>query len=319
MIAQECERLLGTSIHVWVIFGAAVVGAIAADLGVFHHKAKSMTLRLALLETGAWIGLALAFNLWVYFSRGHQAGLEFLTGYLIEKSLSIDNIFVFLLIFQVLRVPMQSQHKVLYFGVIGALVMRAGFVIAGVELLRGFHAILYVFGAILLLTGVRMLLPGERVMKIELSWPLRFARRLLPVTAEFHGEKFWVRSKRGWNATPLFMALVVVEAMDIIFAIDSVPAVLAITRDSFIAYSSNVFAVLGLRAMYFGLAEILPRFRFLHPGLAAILLFVGAKMLLDERKPIPTGTSLGVIAGIVLVMVGASLLWPQVEEDSGKS
>jgi tellurite resistance protein TerC len=310
---------LGTSVHVWVIFGAAVIAAIAVDLGVFHRRAEQITLRRALVETGAWIGLSLAFNLWVYFSRGQQAGLEFLTGYLVEKSLSVDNIFVFLLIFQVLRIPAQSQHKVLYFGVLGALVMRAGFIIAGVELLRDFHAILYLFGAILLLTGLRMLLPGERVMQIELSWPLRFARRVLPVTSEFEGEKFWVRSKRGWNATPLFVALVVVEAMDIVFAIDSVPAVLAITRDSFIAYSSNVCAVLGLRAMYFALAMILPRFRFLHPGLASILLFVGMKMLLEEWLPISTGTSLGVIAGIIILMVGASLLWPRAEEVPGEN
>lgn len=306
-----------TSIHIWAIFGAAVVVAIAVDLGVFHRKAKAITLKLALLESGAWIGLALAFNLWVYLSRGHQAGLEFLTGYLVEKSLSVDNIFVFLLIFHTLRVPAHSQHKVLYFGVVGALVMRAGFVIAGVELMQSFHAILYLFGAILLLTGVRMLLPGERVMQLELSWPLRLSRRILRVTAEFHGEKFWVRSKKGWTATPLFLALVVVEAMDIVFAIDSVPAVLAITRNSFIAYSSNVFAILGLRAMYFALADILPRFRFLHPGLAAILIFVGIKMLSSERWPIPTGTSLGVILGIVVLMVAASLLWPRAEVDSG--
>lgn len=309
---------MGTSLHVWLIFGTAIVTAIAVDLGVFHRKAKRITLPQALLETGAWVGLALAFNLWVYLSRGHQAGLEFLTSYLVEKSLSVDNIFVFLLIFHTLRVPAQSQHKVLYFGVIGALVMRGGFIVAGVELLRHFHAILYLFGAILLLTGVRMLLPGERMMQMELNWPMRLARRVLPVTTAFHGEKLWVRSEKRWKATPLFVALVVVEAMDVIFAIDSVPAVLAITRDSFIAYSSNVFAILGLRAMYFGLADILPRFRFLHPGLAAILLFVGAKMLLEEQMRIPTGLSLGIIVGIVAAIVIASLLWPQLEEESGK-
>lgn len=293
--------------------------AIAVDLGVFHRTARRITLRQALLETGAWVGLALGFNLWVYLSRGHQAGLEFLTGYLVEKSLSIDNIFVFLLIFQVLRVPAESQHKVLYYGVAGALVMRGGFIIAGVELLRHFHAILYVFGAILLLTGVRMLLPGERMMEKELNWPLRLARRVLPVTEKFHGEKFWVRTGKKWNATPLFLALVAAEVMDIVFAIDSVPAVLAITRDSFIAYSSNVFAVLGLRAMYFGLADLLPRFRFLHSGLAAILLFVGAKMMLEEQIRIPTGMSLGIIVGIVAAIVIASLLWPRLEEEPRKS
>lgn len=296
--------------HVWGIFALAIVTAIAVDLGIFHRRAQQISLRAALLETAAWVGLSLAFNLWVYVSRGREAGLEFLTGYLVEKSLSVDNIFVFAVIFRALRVPAESQHRVLYSGVIGALVMRAAFVGAGVQLLLHFRPVLFVFGAILLLTGVRMLYPGAREVRPERNWLLRMVRRVAPVTDEFHGNKFWVKQGAQWSATPLFLALIAVETMDIVFAADSVPAVLAITRDSFIAYSSNVFAILGLRAMYFGLAEILPRFRFLHVGLAAVLVFVGTKMVIAEKWVISTGVSLAVIAAIMALAMAASVLWP---------
>ena len=308
-----------TPIYLWLILGAVLASAIAVDVGVVHRHAQRITVKRAALETAAWIALALAFNLWIYFMRGSRAGIEFLTGYVVEKSLSVDNIFVFLLIFQTLKIPDRFQHRVLYYGVVGALVMRAGFVVAGVALLRMFHPVLYLLGVLLVLTGVRMLLPGKKMMERELKWPLRFAKRILPITEEFHGEKFWVRSVRGWNATPLMIALVVVELLDIVFAVDSVPAVLAVTRDTFIAYSSNMFAVLGLRAMYFALAATLPRFRFLHTGLAAILLFVGAKMLVEDRVTIPTAISLGIIVAILVAMVGASLVWPRsksVEDES---
>lgn len=299
--------MLGTPIHTWVIFGVVVVVALGVDLGVFHRKAHKITLKLALAESAGWIGLALGFNLWVYYSQGPQAGLEFLTGYLVEKSLSVDNIFVFILIFQAFHVPVSSHHKVLYYGVVGALGLRGAFVLAGVTLLQSFHAVLFVFGAILVFTGGRMMLPGERVIRPERNWLVRFARRFVPVLTDYEGEKFLVKRGGKWNATPLFLALVAVEAMDIVFAIDSVPAVLAITRNTFIVYSSNAFAILGLRALYFALADILPRFRFLHQGLAIILIFVGGKMLLSDWKPIPTDVSLGVIAGILVTTVLASL------------
>jgi tellurite resistance protein TerC len=300
----------GTPIHIWVTFGAVIVAALVVDLAIFHRKAHRITLKQALLESLAWIALSMAFNLWLYFLRGPQVGLEFLTCYLVEKSLSVDNIFVFLLIFQAFPVPVESHHKVLFYGVLGALVLRAAFVFAGVELLRTFHVAVFVFGAILLITGLRMLLPGERIMRAERSWPVQLARRFLPVLTENHGQKFLVKSAGKWNATPLFLALVAVEAMDIIFAIDSVPAVLAITRDTFIVYSSNAFAILGLRALYFALADILPRFRFLHQGLAAILVFVGGKMLVSDWLAISTSMSLCVIAVIVLVTILASLALP---------
>jgi tellurite resistance protein TerC len=295
----------------WAGFGVAVAAAIALDLGVLHRKAHRISLKEALAESAGWIGLALAFNIWIYTSMGHQAGVEFLTSYVVEKSLSIDNIFVFLLIFQGLAVPSQSQHKVLYYGVAGALVMRAVFVLAGVALLNRFHLVLFVFGAILLLTAVRMLLPGGHKIRPERNWLVRIGRRIVPVTPEYEGEHLYVRRGGAWNATPLFLALIAVEATDIIFAVDSVPAVLAITRDTFIAYSSNVFAILGLRALYFALADLLPRFRFLRPGLAAILMFTGGKMLASDRVRISTDVSLGVIAGIMALMIGASVLWPR--------
>lgn len=294
----------------WVIFGLAVATAIAIDLGVFHRRSRQISLRAALLETAAWIALSLVFNLWVYVVRGHEAGLQFLAGYLVEKSLSIDNIFIFAVIFRALGVPPESQHRVLYSGVIGALVMRAAFIVAGVQLLRHFRPVLFLLGAILLVTGVRMLYPGMREVQPEQNWLVKLVRRVVPVTQDFYGEKFVVKRGSQWNATPLFLALIAVEAMDIIFAVDSVPAVLAITRDSFIAYSSNVFAILGLRAMYFGLADILRRLRFLHTGLAAILIFVGTKMLIAEKWTISTAVSLVVIAAIMALTAILSFLWP---------
>ncbi len=304
---------MGTPAYLWVGFSVAVVAAIALDLGVLHRKAHRIGLKEALVESAGWIGLALVFNVWVYISMGHSAGLEFLTSYVVEKSLSIDNIFVFLLIFQGLAVPSQSQHKVLYYGVVGALVMRAIFVFGGVALLNRFHFVLFVFGAILILTAVRMLWPGGHKIRPERNWLVRLVRSVVPVTPGYEREHFLVRRADQWSATPLLLALAAVEATDILFAVDSVPAVLAITRDTFIAYSSNVFAILGLRALYFALAELLPRFRFLRPGLAAILLFTGAKMLASERLKIPTNVSLGVIVGIMGLMVGASMLWPRKE------
>jgi len=233
---------------------------------------------------------------------------------LVEKSLSVDNIFVFLLIFQAFHVPAQAQHRVLFLGVLGALVMRAVFVLAGVELLQSFHAVLYVFGALLLLTGLRMFFPGKRAVRPDRNPLVLMARRIIPVTHHFEGERFFVKQAGKWIATPLFLALVAVEAMDIIFAVDSVPAVLAITRNAFIVYSSNVFAILGLRALYFALADLLPRFRFLHQGLAATLVFVGAKMTLSEWFPVTAPISLAVIVGILAVTVAASLLFPAVSE-----
>lgn len=300
--------MFGTPLHIWAIWAAVVSIALAIDLGIFKQRDQKPSLRAALVESAAWIALALGFNLWLHFSLGSRAGLEFLTGYLVEKSLSVDNIFVFILIFRALAVPSRFQHKVLFLGVTGALIFRAIFVYAGVELLKHIHALLYIFGAFLVLTGFKMLLPGERVVRPEKNWLVRLTKRVLPVSADASDDRFLVKQGERWHATRLLLALVAVEAMDLIFAVDSVPAVLAITRDTFIVYSSNVFAILGLRALYFALADVLPRFRFLHQGLAAILIFVGAKMLLSALMPIPTYISLSVIAVILAVTGAASLL-----------
>ena len=302
--------MLGTPTHFWIIFLVTMVVALVLDLGVFHRKSHTVSLKEALLESLAWISVSLLFNVWIYFSQGPQAGLEFLTGYLVEKSLSVDNIFVFLIIFQSFKVPAKSQHKVLFYGVVGALIMRAIFVLAGVELLQYFHSVIYVFGAILLITGLRMFFPGQRTTKPDQNWLVRAARRFVSVTDDHEGQSFFVKRAGKWNATPLLMALIAVEAMDIIFAVDSVPAVLAITRNTFIVYSSNAFAILGLRALYFALAGILPKFRFLHQGLAVILFFVGGKMVLSEWVPISAILSLAIIAGILGATVAASLLFP---------
>jgi tellurite resistance protein TerC len=297
-----------TPVHVWAIFGIVIVAALAADLAIFHRESHEIGLKEALLESAAWIALALSFNAWIYFSRGQEAALQFFTGYVVEKSMSIDNIFVFILIFDALRVPSRSQHKVLYYGVAGALVLRVIFVLAGVELLSRFHAILYFFGAILFVTGIRMLLPGKRQIRPERNWLVRLARWVVPVTGDYASGAFWLKQDDRWSATPLFVALVAVEAMDIIFAVDSVPAVLAITRDSFIAFSSNAFAILGLRALYFALSSVLPRLRYLHQGLAAIIIFVAVKMFATDRLQIPTAYSLGVIGLIIAATVIASIL-----------
>jgi tellurite resistance protein TerC len=306
--------MFGTPLHIWAVFVIVTAAALIVDLGVFHRRAHTISTKEGLLESAAWISVSLIFNLWVRFALGPQAGLEFLTGYVVEKSLSVDNIFVFLVIFKAFRVPARSQHRVLFLGVLGALVMRAAFVLAGVELLQTFHAVLYVFGALLLLTGLRMFLPVKRTLHPERNWLVRIARRIMPVVDDYDGERLLVKRAGKWSATPLFLALVAVEAMDIIFAVDSVPAVLAITRNTFIVYSSNVFAILGLRALYFALAGVLPRFRYLHQGLAAILVFVGAKMTLSEWMPIPSLISLGVVAGILSITVAASLLFPKAGE-----
>ncbi len=302
--------MLGTPLHLWIVFLATVVAALVIDLGVFHRKSHTIQLKEALLESLGWITVSLLFNVWIYYSQGHQAALEFLTGYLVEKSLSLDNIFLFLIIFESFKIPAKSQHRVLFYGVIGALVMRALFVVAGVELLQYFHSVIYVFGAILLFTSIRMVLPATRTTQPNQNWLVRLTRRFMPYSDDPTASHFFVKQSGRLSATPLFMALVAVEAMDIVFAVDSVPAVLAITRNTFIVYSSNAFAILGLRALYFALAGLLPRFRFLHQGLAAILFFVGGKMVLSEWVTVSAPWSLAVIAAILAATIAASMIFP---------
>jgi tellurite resistance protein TerC len=280
------------------------------DLGVFHRKSHTVKYREALIWSVVWIALAVIFAVVIYFWHGRTPSLEFVTGYVIELSLSVDNLFVFLLIFRYFQVPPGHQHKVLFWGILGALIMRAIFIAAGVGLIQRFHWIVYVFGAFLVYSGFKLLRQGEAEIHPEKNPVLRLFRRLVPVTKDYEGDKFFVR-RPGLLATPLLVVLVVVETTDLLFAVDSIPAILAITRDAFIVYTSNVFAILGLRSMYFALAGMMEMFRFLHYGLSVVLMLVGGKMLLSHYYEVPTVVALGAVAGILLLSVGASLIRPK--------
>ena len=292
----------------WVLFNALILVLLAADLGVFHRRAHVVGLREAAAWSGVWISLALVFNAGVWYFGGAQKGTEFLTGYLIEKSLSVDNIFVFVLLFTYFAVPPQHQHRVLFWGILGALVMRGIMIIAGASLLERFHWVIYIFGAIIIVSGVKMLVQRHEELHPERNPVVRLVRRFFPVTSEYHGQRFFVRAAGRVVLTPLAIVLVVVETTDLIFAIDSIPAIFAITRDPFIVYTSNVFAILGLRALYFLLAGVVQRFVYLKVGLSAILIWVGAKMLLSEVYKVPTPVSLGVVAAVLAVAIAASFL-----------
>jgi tellurite resistance protein TerC len=295
----------------WVGFILFVLGMLALDLGVFHRRSHEVRVREAMIWSGVWIALALLFNLGLYYWRGREPALEFLAGYLIEKSLSVDNIFVFLLVFTYFRVPLRYQHRVLFWGVLGALVMRAILIALGISLIQRFHWVIYLFGAFLILTGVKMALDKDKEINPERNPALRLFRRFAPVTNDYRAGKFFVNQGGRYFATPLLIALLVVETTDLIFAVDSIPAILAITPDPFIIYTSNVFAILGLRALYFALAGVMMSFHYLHYGLSAILVFVGAKMLLANFYKIPVGVALSVVAGILIISVIASLAFPR--------
>jgi tellurite resistance protein TerC len=302
----------------WLIFALFVLGMIALDLGVFHRRAHEVTLREAMTWSAVWIFLALGFNAWIFFShpRGNSAALEFLTGYLLEQSLSVDNLFVFLLIFHYFQVKGRYQHRVLFWGIFGALVMRAGFIACGVVLLHMVHWIIYVFGGLLIVSGIKLALQNDKKVDPERNPLLRLVRRLVPITPAFVEGKFFVRQDGKRLATPLFVVLVAVETTDLVFAVDSIPAILAVTRDPFIVYTSNVFAILGLRSMYFALAGLLRLFHYLHYGLALVLIFVGAKMLLSAADyEVPIGVTLGVVAGVLALSVVASVFVPSRKED----
>lgn len=298
----------------WVGFNLFVLGMLALDLGVFHRRAHAVTLREAGIWSAVWVALALVFNGLIYWAWGTEKALEFLTGYLIEKSLSVDNLFVFLMIFSYFAVPAVYQHRVLYWGIVGALVMRGIFIATGVALLNAFHWMIYVFGGFLIITGIRLMFSTDKEVEPERNPILRMVRRLLPVTTRYHGQSFFVRLEGRIWATPLLLVLVVVETTDVVFALDSIPAIFAVTRDPFIVYTSNVFAILGLRALYFLLAGVMEMFRFLQIGLAFVLTFVGCKMLIAEFYKIPIGISLGVVASILAIACIASLLFPKKEE-----
>ncbi|MBK9357343.1 MAG: TerC family protein [Bacteroidales bacterium] len=291
----------------WILFNAFVLIMLALDLGVFHRKVHVVSMKEALGWSAVWVSLALVFNVILYFWLGQQKALEFFTGYLVEKALSVDNIFVFIMIFTYFQVPPQYQHKVLFWGIIGALLMRVVFIFAGVALIEKFHFTIYIFGAILLYTGYKMFKHNNAKIEPEQNPLIRFTRKYMPVTSELHGERFFTRLNGKWHATPLFLVLLLIETTDLIFAVDSIPAILAITQDQFIVYTSNVFAILGLRSLYFALAGIVHRFWLLSYGLAVVLIFVGIKMLMIDFYKIPVEWSLLFIAMTITASVVLSL------------
>ena len=297
------------SLPFWIAFNIFVLGMLALDLGL-HRRWQSIGLRPAVGWTVFWVFLGAVFAGLVRFWHGHAAMLQFITGYVVEESLSVDNLFVFLVLFRYFRVPRECQHKVLLWGVLGALVLRLAFILIGVSLLRRFEFFIYIFGAILIYSGIGLLRESDPEVNPEKNFVLRTFRRFFPITPTFEGRNFFVQHEGRWMATPLFLALLVVETTDLIFAVDSIPAILAITRDAFIVYTSNVFAILGLRSLYFALEHFFSMFRFLHYGLAAILTLIGFKMLLSHYYEPPLGITLGGVVLILALSVGASLVWP---------
>ncbi len=293
----------------WAGFIVLVFILLTLDLFVFHRNAHTVKFKEAMLMSLFWIGLALLFNAGLYYFEGKKKAMEFLAGYLIEKSLSVDNLFVFIVIFSYFKIEPMYQHKILYWGIIGALLMRAFFILTGVALIQRFEWTVYVFGVFLIYTGIKMAFSGDTEMDPGKNPVLRIASKIFPITHEPHRGKFFLKENRRWMVTTLFIVLLVVETTDVVFAVDSIPAILAISTDSFIVFSSNVFAILGLRALYFALAGVMGMFRFLRYGLSVVLAFVGVKMIVAHFYKIPTGIALGVVAGVLGISIVASLLW----------
>ncbi len=299
------------SLLLWSVFNVFIVAMLIIDLVVFHRKEHEVSIREALIWTGIWITMALIFGIGVYYYMGSQTALDYYTGYLIEKSLSVDNIFVFLLVFSYFKVPAEYQHKVLFWGIFGALVMRFVFIFVGVALLEQFDWIIYVFGLFLVFTGIKLAMEKDKEVHPERNPVLKLVRKIIPTTKRYYGSNFFVYRMGKLIATPLFVVLVVIETTDLVFALDSIPAILAITRDEFIVYSSNAFAILGLRALYFALSGIMKLFHYLHYGLSLVLVFVGVKMLLADFYHIPTPYALAFIAVTLTVSIVASIYFPK--------
>lgn len=295
----------------WILFTLFILVMLAIDLGIFNRKSHEVSVKEALAWSGVWVALALAFNVGVYFWQGKEVAVQFLTGYVVEKSLSIDNIFVFLQVFAYFSVPAKYQHKILFWGVLGAIVMRAIFILVGVVLISKFHWIIYIFGAFLVITGIKMALSKNKEIHPEKNPLLKLLKRFIPLTSDYEGGHFFVKRNGMVLATPLVLVLIVIETTDVIFAVDSIPAILAITTDPFIVYSSNLFAIMGLRALFFALAGVIKRFYYIHYGLAAILAFVGVKMLVSEFYKLPSVVALVIIAVILTLAMLASAVWPQ--------
>lgn len=295
----------------WILFTLFIIAMLALDLGVFNRKDHEVSVKEGLAWSGVWIALALAFNVVVYFWKGQEVAIQFFTGYVVEKSLSIDNIFVFLQVFAYFSVPVIYQHKILFWGVLGAIIMRAVFILVGVALITKFHWIIYVFGTFLIFTGVKMAFGKDKEVHPEKNPLIKLLRRFVPITGDYDGGTFFVKRNGMVLATPLALVLLVIETTDVIFAVDSIPAILAITTDPFIVYSSNLFAIMGLRSLFFALSGIIKRFHHIHYGLAAILAFVGAKMLVSDFYKLPSSAALVTVAAILTLSMIASVLWPE--------
>ena len=299
---------MSDSALLWLGFNLFVLIMLTLDLGVFHRKSHVVSVKEALTWTGIWITLAMLFNLFVYYQFDKEKAIEFFTGYIIEKSLSVDNIFVIIMIFSYFNVPKAYQHKVLFWGILGALLMRVIFIFAGIELIHKFHWLIYIFGGFLIFTGIRMVTAGDVKLDPEKNPVVKLVRKIFPVTESFREDKFFVKVDRRLWATPLFLVVMLIEATDLIFAVDSIPAILAISEDPFIVYTSNVFAILGLRSLYFALAGIENYFQYLKYGLAVILVFVGTKMCIMDWFKIPVEVSLIVIVFVLGVSMLASVI-----------
>jgi tellurite resistance protein TerC len=301
----------------WIIFNAGVLLLLVLDLGVFNRRAHEVSIRQAALWSVFWVSVSIAFNLWILHAHGGEKALQFFTGYIIEQSMSVDNIFIFILVFRSFGVERRYQHRVLFWGIIGALVLRGTMIGLGAALIRKFEWALYVLAAFLVVAAIRMLFRKETEPHPERSRLLRWARKIFPVSQNYHGQKLWIREAGKRMATPLLLVLLVVEATDFVFALDSIPAVFGVSRDPFIVYSSNICAILGLRAFYFLLAGVLPAFRYLDEGLSVVLLFVGVKMLAAHWIEVPTAIALGIIAAILAISILASIIAMQMEKRKG--
>ena len=300
----------------WVIFAGLIASILSIDLGVLNRRAHAVSMKEAAGWCLTWVSLALLFGLWIYSRMGSQKALAFVTGYILECSLSVDNLFIFIVVFDYFSVPRQDQSRVLHWGILGAVAMRLVFIMAGIQLIHAFHWIVYVFGGVLIFTGLKMILQKDERIEPENNPLLRTFQRFMPISKRYRGNAFFVEENSLLHATPLFAALLVVEATDIVFAVDSIPTILAITTDRFIVYTSNMFAILGLRSFFFLLSGVLGLFRFLKIGISVILCFVGSKMLLADVWDIPIGASLGVVVGLLSLSVLASLL---IKEESSQT
>jgi tellurite resistance protein TerC len=291
----------------WIAFLVFLVIMLALDLGIFNRKSHDINYKEALLWSGIWISLAVLFNIGIFHFAGHEKGMEFLTGYLLEKALSVDNIFVFVLLFSYFNVSKKYQHKVLYYGIVGALLMRGLLIALGAALIVKFHWVLLIFGAFLVFTGIKMAVQKDEKVEPEKNPVVKFFKKIFPVTQNYERDKFFIKKKTGLLATPLFIVLIVVETTDLVFAFDSIPAILAITQDTFIVFTSNAFAILGLRSLYFALAGFMDKFKYLRIGLAVILVFIGIKMLVADFFPISVGVSLSVLLLVLTTSILASV------------